>query len=79
MQEFFGIPDPVDQIRRKNEIKRAQGEQVKGIPGTKTDVFADGWGDQAGPGWLRSSAFCFQPKADGTPLGKGLGRANEGF
>jgi hypothetical protein len=44
LQEFFRIPEPVDQIGRKYEIKRAQGEQVKGIPGTKTDAFADGWG-----------------------------------
>jgi hypothetical protein len=44
LQQLFRILDSVDQIRRKYEIKRAQGEQVKGIPGTKTDAFADGWG-----------------------------------
>ena len=79
MQEFFRIPEPVDQIGRKNKIEHAQWGQVQGIPGTKTDAFADGWGYQADPGWLRSSTFCFQPKADGIPAGKSLGGANEGF
>lgn len=79
MQELFGILDPVDQIGRKDEIEHAQWGQMQGIPGTKTDAFPDGWGHQAGLGWLRQCAFRFHPKADGASLGKGLGGANEGF